>query len=124
LFAVVGLPISFLVVWLIGGPILWRIMRKNVSWFEAACGGAFAALVLVAFSIAIGRFLGWLRFRNPNSWSQNGGGDFVTEIDGILTGYGWRMLALDSLKFVVLGVVVGLIVRGIIGPGSNRQTAE
>jgi hypothetical protein len=57
-FAAIGLPVAFLSTWLIGGPIIRRIMAKPVSWLRAAIGGAAVAAVLALLSIVIGRLNG------------------------------------------------------------------
>ncbi len=52
--AAIGLPIAFIASWLIAAPILNRLMRKNISWFQAVIwGGAIMFLAALA-SIAIG----------------------------------------------------------------------
>ncbi|WP_260081423.1 hypothetical protein [Phaeobacter inhibens] len=117
--AAIGLPIAFIASWLIAAPILNRLMRKNISWFQAAIwGGAITFLIALA-SIAIGRFRGWIQSVDPSSFSQLGGGDTVREIDGILTSYGWLNLAQNTATFVAIGMVISLVVRFAIGPGGR-----
>jgi hypothetical protein len=118
-FAAIGLPIAFLSVWLIGGPIIRRIMRQRVGWLRAALGGAVVATALAAISIVIGRLNGLRISYDPTFHFQLGGGDYVREVDGILTQYGWLLLARNTAVFVALGAVVGLIVRAFIGPGKK-----
>jgi hypothetical protein len=58
----------------------------------------------------------WQANHDPNSSYQFGGGDFVRDIDGILTSYGqWAELQ-DTIRFVLIGAVVALVGRKIIGP--------
>ena len=117
--AAIGLPIAFITSWLISAPILKRLMRKNISWFQAAIwGGAITFLIALA-SIAIGRFRGWMRSVDSSSFSQLGGGDEVREIDGILTSYGWLILAQNTAMFVAAGIVISLVIRFAIGPGGR-----
>ena len=119
--AAIGLPIAFIASWLISAPILNRLMRKNISWFQAAVwGGAITFLIALA-SIAIGRFRGWRQSLDPSSFSQLGGGDKVREIDGILTPYGWLNLAQNTAIFVAIGIVISLVVRFAIGPGGRAS---
>lgn len=115
--AAIGLPIAFLACWLIAAPILKKLMRKNISWFQAIFwGGAITFLIALAI-IAISRFRGWLQSVDPNSFSQLGGGNKIREIDGILTLYGWQVVAQNTAMFVAAGIAIALIVRFAIGPG-------
>lgn len=116
-YAAIGLPIALGGCWAVGGPILWRLMARPVGWARAGLWGGGIAAILVAISIAIGRFVGWRMSRNPNSSSQIGGGDHVQSVDGILTTFGWFVLAQRTALFVLLGAAVALIVRAVIGPG-------
>jgi hypothetical protein len=111
--AAIGLPIAFLASWLISAPILWSLMRRNITWFQAAVWGGVNTFFVALASIAIGRVRG-LATMQP---SQLGGGDKVREIDGILTLYGWLVVAQNTAMFVAAGIVIALIVRFAIGPG-------
>lgn len=115
--AAFGLPIAFAACWLIGAPILKRVMRRPVTWLGAAIWGGTIAMIIAVVSIAIGRHQGWRQSQNPNFNSQIGGGDFVSSVDGILTPYGWWVLAQSTTVFVLAGVAIALIVRGVIGAG-------
>lgn len=115
--ATVGLPIAFLASWLVSAPILKRLMRKNVSWFQAVLWGGAITFLIALTSIAIGRFRGWMQSVDSSSFSQIGGGDKIREIDGILTSYGWLILAQNTAMFVAAGMVIALVVRLAIGPG-------
>jgi hypothetical protein len=119
-FAGIGLPVAFLATWFIGGPIIRRIMRRPVGWLRAAAGGACVAAIIAAISIVIGRLNGLRIYHDPSYNFQLGGGDYVREVDGILTAYGWQIVAQNSLVFVAIGAVVGLLVRAVIGPGRIR----
>jgi hypothetical protein len=116
-FAAIGLPVAFLSTWLVGGPIIRRIMAKPVGWLRAAIGGASVAAVLALVSIIIGRLNGLRISYDPTFNFQLGGGDYIREVDGILTPYGWLLLARNTAIFVGLGAAIGLVVRAMIGPG-------
>jgi hypothetical protein len=118
--AIIGLPISFLCCWVIGAPVLKRIMQKEISVFGAALGGGLIAFLIALVSIVLGRYRGWRQSLNPNVGSQLGGGEYIREVDGILTAYGWLMLGKSTAMFVAAGVFVALIVRLYIGkPADN-----
>jgi hypothetical protein len=87
-FAVIGLPASFLATFFLGGPIAERFMRRPVGWGRAAACGAVVAAVYAAIVIALTRLKGLFDSLDPNFRSQLGGGDFVIEVNGILTPYG------------------------------------
>lgn len=115
--AVFGLPIAYGACWLIGAPVLRRLMKRRVSWISAGVWGGAIAAFIAAISIAVDRYLGWRISQNPNFQSQIGGGDFVRSVNGILTPYGWWVLAQNTLQFVLAGIAIALIVRWRIGPG-------
>ncbi len=119
--AAFGLPIAFAACWLVGAPILKRVMRRPVTWLRAAIWGGTIALLIATISIGIGRYQGWRQFQNPNFNSQIGGGDFVRSVDGILTPYGWWVLAQNTALFVLVGMAIALIVRGVIGAGQDAS---
>lgn len=114
--AAIGLPIAFLASWLIAAPVLKRLMRKNISWFKAGLWGGIITLLVALASVAIGRLRG-LATMQP---SQLGGGDKVREIDGILTSYGWLVVAQNTALFVAIGIAIALVVRFAIGPGCRN----
>ncbi|WP_422372310.1 hypothetical protein [Hoeflea sp.] len=115
--AIIGLPVSYLVSWSVVAPTLRKIMRHPISWARAAYSGAKVSLLIATMAILIGRFLGWLESISPNISSQVGGGDRIRSIDGILTPYGWLMLAQSTVLFILGGVAIALILRAVIGPG-------
>jgi hypothetical protein len=116
-FAVLGLPIAFFATFFVAGPIVERAMRRPVGWARAAGCGAWVAAIFAAFVVAITRLKGFFDSQDPNYRSQLGGGDFVIEVNGILTPYGWLLLAQTTAIFVGLGAVIGLLIRLIVGPG-------
>ena len=115
--AIIGLPIAFFTVWILGGGIIRRTMRQPVSWLRAATAGASVAAVAAFLSIVIGRVNGYHLSKDPSRYSQIGGGEYVQSIDGILTPYGWFLLAQNTAIFILLGAVIGLFVRFLIGSG-------
>jgi hypothetical protein len=118
--AVIGLPIAFLLTFLVGGPVLQRLAKAPFGWLQSGLGGAKIAAVIAAISIAMGRFRGWMQSLDPSRHSRLGGGDFVVEVDGILTPYGWYLLALRTMLFIGLGAMIGLFIRLVIGPGRRQ----
>lgn len=120
-YAVIGLPVAFFATFFIGGGTVRRIMRRPVGWLRAAAGGAWIATIIAAISIAIGRLNGLRISYDPTYNFRLGGGDYVREIDGILTGYGWLILAQNTAIFIALGAAVGLVVRVVIGSGRPQH---
>ena len=114
---VLGLPIAFGTCWLLGAPIIRRLMTRSVSWHMAALGGAIISAGMVLLSVIVGRIRGYRESLDPTSSSQLGGGDFIREVDGILTAYGWMKLGERGVMFVFLGIAIALIVRAVVGSG-------
>lgn len=122
--AVFGLPVAFLACWLIAAPILKRLMRRPISWRQAAIWGAAIAITIRISGIVIGVLHGLFGSLTGRFSSQIGGGDFVRSIDGIPTLCGWIVI-LRSLAFVALfGALIALILRAVIGPGKNPDLPE
>lgn len=117
--AVIGLPIAFLLTGIVGGPVLRRATQRSVTWFGAALGGAKVAAIIAAISVVIGRSLGYLQSIDDGSFSRIGGGENTIELDGILTAYGWQLLAVRTVYFIGFGTAVGLLIRLVIGPGKQ-----
>jgi hypothetical protein len=115
-FALYGLPISFALVWSLAGPVVWLAMRRSVSWFNALALGVSAAAVMAAIGFTWKFWSRWQANHNPNFSYQSGGGDYVRDIDGILTSYGQWMELQETVRFVLIGAIVALAVRKIIGP--------
>jgi hypothetical protein len=122
-FAIIGLPIAFLSVWLIGGPILRLAMRHPINWVKAAAVGALIATIIAAISIVLDRLNGLRAYNDPTFHFQLGGGDYVREVDGILTPYGWLLVAQNTAIFIGLGAAIGLVVRATLGPGNRLPKA-
>jgi hypothetical protein len=114
---VLGLPIAFGTCWILGAPIIRRLMTRSVSWDKAALGGAIISAGMVVLSVIVGRIRGYRQSIDPTSSSQLGGGDFIREVDGILTAYGWMKLGEQGVMFVFLGIAIALIVRAVVGSG-------
>lgn len=119
--AALGLPIAFLASWLIVAPLLKRLMRKNFTWIRTVYCGCGIAFLVALTGITIERFRGWMRSIDPTTYSQLGGGDKTREIDGILTSYGWLVLAQNTVIFVAGGIAISLVVRLAIGPGRRAS---
>jgi hypothetical protein len=92
------------------------VTRHPIGRRRAALWGAVLSRAIAAADAATGRLLGWLQSMDPKSSGQLGGGKLIASLDGILTPYGWRMLAQDAAVFILVGVAIALIVRAIIEP--------
>ena len=97
--AIFGLPTSFICSWLVGAPILKRIMRKPISAPKAAATGAGIALVLSLIYIAA-RVVDRIVSNGPN---------------GFFTGASWLLLAQITAAFMGFGAIVALFVWFVIG---------
>lgn len=115
--AAIGLPIALLICWTIVAPILKFVLNRPMSWLRASWWGVVTSSTIALASIVLGRLWGWLQSLNPNTGSQSGSGHKITQIDGILTSYGWLLLGQSTAMFVIAGVVISLLIRAFIGPG-------
>ena len=97
--AIFGLPTSFICCWLVGAPILKRIMRKPISAPKAAATGSGIALALALLYIA-GLFVDWIISNDRNVF---------------FTGSDWLFLAQFTAIFMGFGAVVALFVWFVIG---------
>ncbi|MEP3636479.1 MAG: hypothetical protein ABJN14_04370 [Paracoccaceae bacterium] len=119
-----GLPIAFLCCWVIGAPILNRLMRHEITLGRAAFWGGLIALLFSLLWTAVERYRGWQASLDPSrSTNFSGGTGFnggfvVTEFNGILTTYGWLMVVQSTLVFTAVGVFVAVLVRSLIGKPS------
>lgn len=111
----IGLPLAFLLCWIIGGPILGRVMRHPVGWGAAAFWGGVVATAIYMIPVLVSLYLGWRQSLDPTLYSRIGSVTQPRSIDGILTLYGWLVLARDLALFALRGVIIGLIVRWLIG---------
>jgi hypothetical protein len=116
----IGLPTALVTCWIIARPVLGYVMQRSVSFPRAALVGAQAAALIALASIAVGRFLGWRQSLDDKFYSRIGGGDFVQEVDGILTPYGWQIVLQNSLLLVLIGAAIGVVIRLWIGPGRRQ----
>ncbi|MEL7300444.1 MAG: hypothetical protein AAFM92_08695 [Pseudomonadota bacterium] len=119
----IGLPIAFALCWLIGAPLLWRVMARPVGRGRAALTGGACAATFAAISILLGRLNGLRISRDDSFHSQIGGGDYVRSVDGILTAYGWLVVAQNSAIFIAIGVAVGLTVHALVGQPRGGEGA-
>ncbi len=112
------------------GPILNRLTRHEIALGSAAFWGGLFALFFALLWTAVERYQGWWASLDPNG-STNfsggtgfGGGFVVTEVNGILTTHGWLMVALNTLVFMAIGMLVAVLVWSFIGeplPGSDES---
>lgn len=120
--AIYGLPIAFLCCWVIGAPILKRLMRREISCVRAAFWGGGIALLISLLSIVIGFYLGWGQSLDPSLDTNFSGGTYLVEGDGFLTAYDWLMVLLSTAVFTVLGAFVAVVVWAFIGdPDSDSE---
>ncbi|MEM9846001.1 MAG: hypothetical protein AAF965_14465 [Pseudomonadota bacterium] len=117
LLTIVGLPIAIVVSFLAVGPALRKMMRKPVGFRTAATWGAGISAALAGLSIVWGRLRGWRMSIDDTRYAQTGGGDFIRSIDGILTPYGWQVLAQNTVAFIAWCTIGALLIRLAIGPG-------
>lgn len=112
--AVFGLPIAYVMCWLVGAPVLRRAMQRTISFPRAAFLGA-----VIGASIAVVRFV-FVRLMGLWAWLDDSF-SFRTafEIDGILTPYGWWIEAQNSMVYIAIGAGIGVAVRWWIGSGSR-----
>ncbi|RYG89038.1 hypothetical protein EU803_18450 [Loktanella sp. IMCC34160] len=89
-------------------------MRKRVTALKAATTGGIVAFTIALLSIVVGRINGWRQSLDLQS-SFVRGGKHIMEVDGVLTAYGWLMLAQTTAVFVTLGVIVAMFVWYTIG---------
>ena len=96
-------------------------MRQPASWARAAFWGGAVATAIGAVFFSIGH-VRRLRARSDDSINyQLGGGDFVRDIDGVLTPYGWQVIVQTYMLFIGLGIFVALVMRLLLGPGKSIQ---
>lgn len=119
LFAIFGLPIALIAAWVVVAPFMRHLMARKISYLRASIWGAGIGSVLTLISIGFGRVLGLMKSLNPNYSSQIGGGNSISQIDGVLTPYGWWLLAQRSGWFIAACIIVALIIRSLVGPGSH-----
>lgn len=118
---VIGLPVSMLFCWALGAAFLKKRMQNPISLISAMIIGVRIAGIMAVIFFVIGRFMGLLSYLDKNSGFQIGGGDYIREIDGILTIYGWLILFQESVVFIFIGGVIGLLVRVVIGGGRQKN---
>ena len=118
--AVVGVPIALAASFLFGWLFLRRADLSTLTLQRAIQTGAGVAAAIAALSIVAGRIEGWRLSRDDTAFSQIGGGAYIRSIDGILTPYGWWVLAQDTAIFILIGAVVGGVVWAVMTPGSKE----
>ncbi len=115
------LVVALLISWIFLAAPLAYAMRKPASWLRAALwgGGTAAGLALLGFVIA--QMRRWRAQADPSYNYRLGGGDYVRDIDGVLTPYGWWVVVENNTLFVLYGLGIALIVRAILGPGGSVE---
>lgn len=116
-----ALIVALVVAWVFVAPLMALAMRKPRSWTDAVRwgGGTAAAIAIAGFVIA---HIGRLRAQSdPTFHSRLGGGDYVREIDGVLTPYGWLIVVQNNVLFVMLGIAIALVLRAVFGGGATVQ---
>lgn len=115
--ALIGLPISFALCWLIGAPVLTWIMRREVSFVAAAGWGATIAAVIYVLYLCVFAFV----------YGGSGGAgypDLGSRLEGtnrvVSTSY-WLAQTIPFFLFGLLGAMIGIAVRWAIGPGSSED---
>ncbi len=120
-----AIPFAFLfglpIVWITVGPILYYRMRSQVTWMAAATLGTGIGLLLVSLGFLRGQSRRRYAAENDSFNYQLGGGDFVRDIDGTLTEYGWQVLIQNNVLFVIMCLLCALIVRYSVGPGREMK---
>ena len=122
--ALVGIPIALVVCWVFAAPFLWLLMARPIGWRRALRSGFMISTLMAIAGIVLARIQGWRAAHDDNSYFQLGGGDYVREVDGVLTPYGWLMTAWETLLFILAGCVAALIVRAIVGGGRRPEIHE
>jgi hypothetical protein len=112
----VGLPLAFAGSWIIGAPVLRYLMRRPVGWFRAALWGGGIAGTMKVIAIAFGEWQLWKGRQSNSSFSAGTAGGQTIE-DHTRTAYGWEVILWQSAIFILIGVLAGVAVRYIIGPG-------
>ncbi|SLN21392.1 hypothetical protein [Ruegeria meonggei] len=123
-FAFLGLPVAFLICWILVAPFLLLVMRRTVSFWRAFYWGAGIGAAIAALSIAIRYHVGWGYSEDPTFMYRIRGDGTARLIDGILTNYGWLVLAQNSTLFILICLVAALTVRAIIGPGQDLRLGK
>lgn len=118
---VLGLPTAFAACWLVGAPIVWRLMQRPITWLAAVGWGATIAGLIAALGIALVGFANWQRQQNAYPQERISGGNSARSVDGDLTLYGWWGVAQGVALFILAGIIIALIVRAIVGPGRRSR---
>jgi hypothetical protein len=114
---IVGLPVAFILCWSVAATILRRMMLRPITWLRAAVWGPGIAAIFASVAVAAFAIASLCELVDPNGGSQAGYGDLSRIRDGVLTSYGWWLLAQSVTQFILAGVAVALIIRAKLGPG-------
>ena len=115
-----GMPIAFILCWSVAAPILRRVMLRPVTWLRAVVWGAGIAAIFVSLAVSPFAIASLRDLVEPIGGAQLGYGDLSRMSDGVLTPYGWWLLAQSAAQFILAGVAVALIIRAKLGPGIEQ----
>jgi hypothetical protein len=115
--ALIGLPMSFALCWLVGAPVLTWIMRGKVSFFAAGGWGATVAAVIYVLYLGVFVFVygGSGRAGYPDLGSR------FEDSNHVVTVSYWLAQTIPFFLFGLLGAMIGIAVRWAIGPGSSED---
>ena len=109
--------VSFIISWLLIAPLLKVAMRKPASWLRSAIWGTASAMLVASVGFVLAEIRRFNALSSDGEKYQLGGGEYVREINGVVTSYGWQAIIQSNVTFILLGLVIALIIRAIIGPG-------
>ncbi|MGB1234583.1 MAG: hypothetical protein ACPG5U_02480 [Planktomarina sp.] len=115
--------VGFLISWVFISPVLLFAMQRPASYVRAGTYGGISAALVAILGFALAESNRWHVRNSSFTHNQIGGGDYIREIDGFVTPYGWQIIIQNNAAFVILGIAVGLLLRWIIGPGRNINNA-
>ncbi|MEM1410180.1 MAG: hypothetical protein AAF739_04130 [Pseudomonadota bacterium] len=117
--AIFGLPIAIVATFFVGGPILWVLLQKLVSWLRAASLGA----LVPAIMILMAGLLSWYPdFYASVREAREAAGLFEAVPRVLATDvFVWPRVSIsDGVElalFIAVGVGTALALRAVLGPG-------
>lgn len=119
--AILGLPIAFVMVWLVGAPFIYHAMEDNISYLRAALLGltitSICALIYVG-SICLTDFA--TGATRQDSYIGDTAGQYLV-VDGYMTAVGAMQMLEDVIIYLCTGLLIGVVVRVIVGPGEMAE---
>lgn len=120
--SLLGLPIAFVSVWIFGAPFIYFAMRDNISFPRAALLGlTITAICALVYTVLLRTNDLLLKANRLEKLPDGSVGRHLT-IDGYLTTVGLQELIQDVVIYLITGVVIGIVVRVIVGPGRVRES--